>query len=286
VKTLVFGATGQLASALRHRRKGASFQFLDRAQVDLSDAGQVAAAIRRYRPQITINVAAYTAVDRAETERDAAFTINEGAPRAMAQACADIDARLIHVSTDYVFDGAKNTPYRPDDATCPVNVYGASKLAGEQAIAATAGLNFLIVRTSWVYSGWGRNFMLTMLKLGPDKGRLRVVADQIGTPTSAHSLAESILHAAQRRAATGIVHFTDAGVASWYDFAQAIFEEATLLGRLSAPVIVEPIATTQYPTPARRPAYSVLDKTTAYAGLGLQPVHWRVRLREVLRSIP
>jgi dTDP-4-dehydrorhamnose reductase len=184
------------------------------------------------------------------------------------------------VSTDFVFDGAQNRAYRPDDPTGPLGVYGASKLAGEAAVLEAAP-DALILRTSWVYSPHGGNFLKTMLRLMAERGAVRVVADQIGTPTSATTLADALWRLALAGAA-GVHHFTDAGVASWYDFAQAIGEEGARAGRLRAEPIVTPIATAEYPTAAHRPAFSVLDKTSAWAILGGPGAHWRAALREVV----
>jgi dTDP-4-dehydrorhamnose reductase len=209
--------------------------------------------------------------------------VNRDGAGVLARAATAAGARMAHVSTDFVFDGETSRPYRPDDPAAPLGVYGASKHAGDQAVAAAAP-DALIVRTAWVYSPWGGNFLKTMLRIMAERGEVRVVADQIGTPTSAATLAATLwgLSGAQ---ATGIFHCTDAGVASWYDFAQAIAEDAHAMGMLASGVQVRPIATRDYPTPARRPAYSVLDKTSTWAVLGEPPPHWRVVMRGVLEQL-
>jgi len=227
-----------------------------------------------------VNAAAYTKVDAAEDTPDLAEQINHLAVANLARATQQNGARLIQISTDFVFDGMASHPYRPDAPTAPLNIYGKTKLAGEAAAGTTA----LIVRTSWLYSAYGNNFVATMLRLMREKPTLRVVDDQIGTPTSAHALAEAIwdLAATDR---TGILHYSDSGVASWYDFAVAIMEEAVVLGLLDHLVEVLPIPASEYPTPAKRPHFSVLDKCDTIAAIGRVPAHWRANLRDVLRAI-
>jgi dTDP-4-dehydrorhamnose reductase len=229
---------------------------------------------------VIVNAAAYTAVDRAEGESDLAFRINRDGADHLATAAREIGARLVHVSTDFVFDGRASRPYRPEDSTGPLNVYGASKLAGEQAVAAAAP-DALIVRTAWVYGPSGGNFLATMLRLMASRTEIGVVADQIGTPTSTLTLA-SALWALAGGDARGTLHYTDAGVASWYDFATAIAEEAAATGLLARAPSVRPISTADYPTPAARPAFSVLDKSATFTLLGGPPPHWRAALRAVL----
>jgi dTDP-4-dehydrorhamnose reductase len=239
--------------------------------------------VRDAAPDLVINAAAYTAVDRAESEQDAAFLLNGAAPGVIASASRAAGAAFVHLSTDFVFNGAAGTPYRFDDETYPQSVYGRSKLQGEAAVAA-AYPAALIVRTAWVYSLQGANFVRTMLRLMGEREHLTIVADQIGTPTYAPSLARALWSLGQARAG-GIHQFTDAGVASWYDFAVAIFEESTALGILSRPVEIIPVATVEYPAPARRPSYSVLDKSATWAALGGPAPHWRVNLRACLEDI-
>jgi dTDP-4-dehydrorhamnose reductase len=252
--------------------------------LDISDADAVHAYVRAQLPAVIINAAAHTAVDRAESEAELARRINGDGPRHLAAAAREVGARLIHLSTDFVFDGTASSPYRPDAATNPLSVYGRTKLAGEQAVLEMLSDQAVIVRTAWVYAAEGSNFLRTMLRIMNDKGSVRVVADQVGTPTAASALAETLWAIVRKPEIHGIHHWTDAGVASWYDFAVAIAEEGAQLGLVRDNVVVTPIATTDYPTPARRPAYSVLDKTSLVS-IGFTPVHWRKRLRGVLAEM-
>lgn len=285
MKVLLTGSTGQLGRALLASRPTALDLIAPgRDELDLSDATSIHTAVRRIAPQAIINAGAYTAVDKAESQREIAFAINAEGPAVLARYCADAGARLLQVSTDFVFDGARGSPYPPDAPTNPLSVYGASKRRAEEIIATTADLHWQIVRTAWVYAAEGRNFMLTMLRLFRERPAVNVVCDQIGTPTSASSLARCVWRILDDGAAQTIFHYTDAGVASWYDFAVAIYEEARALGLLANIVQINPIATRQYQTPARRPAYSVLDKRSSIERLQLQPNHWRVELRKVLRE--
>jgi dTDP-4-dehydrorhamnose reductase len=287
VKVLLTGANGQLGQALqRYVPADVELRAVDRAQLDISHAAQVTKLVADVQPQLIINAAAYTAVDKAESDEVAAIRANIDGPAHLARALHDLTgARLIHVSTDFVFDGRSSTPYQPDDVTGPLGVYGRTKLSGEQAVLSALSQRALVVRTAWVYAAQGHNFLRTMLRLMNERGAVRVVADQVGTPTAAHSLAQVIWKFAVQPELSGAYHWTDAGVASWYDFAVAIAEEATAAGLLQRAVVIMPIATHEYPTPAKRPAYSVLDKAKTHAVLNLAPVHWRARLREVLREI-
>lgn len=281
MKVLVTGAAGQLGQALiATAPPRARVVTMDRAALDIGDRAAVAKAIESERPDLIVNAAAYTAVDKAENEPDLAFRINADAPAHLAEAAKGTGARLIHISTDFVFDGTAPHPYRPDDKANPLGVYGASKRAGEEAVLAVSP-DALIVRTAWVYAARGHNFVRTMLRLMRERSSVSVVADQIGTPTHAASLARAIWKLADARAA-GVHHFTDAGVASWYDFAVAIAEEAEALG-LIGQVLVTPIAASQYPTPARRPTFGVLDKAETWAITGV-PRHWRAELRLMLNE--
>ena len=284
MKVVITGAGGQLGQALQASAPAeAGVVALDRAGLDIGDGDAVAAMVAANTPDLVINAAAYTAVDRAESDADAAWRINATGPGLLAGAAAARGARFIHVSTDFVFDGAGGVPYRPDQATAPLGVYGASKRAGEEAVQA-AHPRALIVRTAWVYGATGHNFVRTMLRLMAERDEVRVVADQIGTPTYADGLARA-LWALDAAGASGIHHWTDSGAASWYDFAVAIQEEALALGLLGRAVPVIPIATSDYPTPARRPFYSVLDKASAVALVGAPAPHWRVHLRDMLGVI-
>ncbi len=279
---LIFGTTGQLARALPQTASaGSKIVSLGRDSVDVTDTAAVRNAIAEHAPALVINATAHTAVDKAESEPELAYAINRDAPAAMAQAALECGARFVTVSTDFVFDGAGSTPYPIDAPVNPIGVYGASKAAGEAAVMAIMP-GALIVRTAWVYDRDGRNFVGTMLRLMKEKPQLGVVGDQIGSPTSATTLARAIweLDAA---GAQGIHHVTDAGVASWYDFAVAIQDIGLELGLLDARIPVKPIATSDYPTPARRPAYSVLDKRATWALMQHEPRHWRAVLADTLR---
>jgi len=284
-RVVVVGAGGQLGRELL-RTAGPQTQChsLDRAQLDIGDPVAVAATLASLQPQLVINAAAYTGVDTAESEPAAAFRVNAEGPRNIARWCAQQSVRLLHVSTDFVFSGESSRPYTPDAATGPLGEYGRSKLAGENAVREELP-TALILRTAWVYSRFGNNFVKTMLRLMSERTSLSVVADQTGTPTWARGLAEALWAAAQRPQLCGIYHWTDAGVCSWYDFAVAIAEEATTRGLLEAPARVQPIPASAYPTPARRPSYSVLDKSSSWQDLELEAVHWRVQLRAMLDDV-
>lgn len=283
MKVLITGAGGQLGQALQASAPGdAQIIALGHGDLDIGDAAKVAAFVSLAGLDLVINAAAYTAVDKAESEESAAYRINAEGPGHLAAAAHAAQARFVHVSTDFVFDGLSGKPYEPDHPTDPLGVYGASKLAGEKA-ALAADPQALVLRTAWVY-GVGHNFVRTMLRLMAERDEVRVVADQVGTPTFAGSLAQAIwvLSAA---GASGIHHWTDSGAASWYDFAVAIQEEALALRMLSRAVPVIPIATSDYPTPAKRPHYSVLNKSSAIEIVGAAPPHWRVNLRHMLGVI-
>ena len=283
-KVLVVGAGGQLGQELQ-RTSGPDIECLPmtRAQLDIADPAVVTQCLAAVAPQLVINAAAYTAVDKAESEVDAAQRGNVAGPLALAQACAQQGVRLIHISTDFVFDGSASQPYKPDAATAPLGEYGRSKRAGELAVQSVLP-QALILRTGWVYSRYGSNFVKTMLRLMNERDDLAVVADQVGTPTWAHGLAEAVWASAARPQLSGIYHWSDAGVCSWYDFAVAICEEALALGLLARPVNIRPIAAIEYPTPACRPAYSVLDKTDSWRDFALAGVHWRQQLRAMLED--
>lgn len=283
MRALIFGARGQLGRALiRTCPPSAEIVAIERSQGSIDDPARVEAIAREHLPTVIFNAAAYTAVDRAEADPEAAKRLNAQAPGIIATMARQIGAKLVHVSTDFVFDGLSGTPRRPDDPVAPSSVYGLTKLAGERAVS-TALPTALIVRTAWLYAPGGANFVATMLRAMAERGEVRVVADQIGTPTSAASLA-AVLWRLVGAGASGVYHVTDSGVASWYDFAVAIEEEAHALGLLARRARVVPIATSDYPTPARRPAYSVLDKSATWALLGEPAPHWRVCLRHALRD--
>jgi dTDP-4-dehydrorhamnose reductase len=250
----------------------------------VTDADAVRAVMERERPAAVIQLAAYTHVDQAETDAERAETINVTGAFNVAVAATRIGTRIIHLSTDFVFDGRQGHPYTPDAPTNPLSIYGRTKLHGEQAVIRASAGAALIVRTAWVYSVHGRNFVRTMLRLMQDQPQIRVVHDQVGTPTWGRALAEALWRGADRDL-NGIVHWTDAGVASWYDFAIAIRDEAVALGLLHHPVSVIPIGSHEFAAAARRPAYSVLDKDSGWAALGGPARHWRENLRSMLEGL-
>jgi dTDP-4-dehydrorhamnose reductase len=254
---------------------------LGRAELDLADVPRLIATVRALQPEVIVNAAAYTAVDKAESEQDAAFDVNATAPRVLAEEAKRSGALLVHFSTDYVFDGAKATPYVEEDPTNPLNVYGASKLAGERAIAA-AGCRHLILRTSWVYGPRGANFMLSMLRLARERPQLRVVDDQVGAPTSSRAIADATAAVLVRAMASpgleGLYHLTASGETSWCGFARAI------LARAGIEIPVVPIPTEQYPTPARRPRNSRLDCARLRAAFGVTLAPWQESLAEAMRE--
>ena len=280
MKVIVTGAGGQLGQELaRTVPPGVTLALLTSRDCDIGDAAAVAAMVVRERPQVIINAAAYTAVDKAESEIALATRVNARGPSFLAGAGTEF--RLIQVSTDFVFDGTRARAYRPEDAPNPLSVYGRTKLEGEAPVR-SRGARGLVLRTSWVYSAGGSNFVKTMLRLMATRPELRVVSDQIAAPTWARGLADALWRVVERPQLSGVHHWRDAGVASWYDFAVAIAEEAHALGMLSQAVTVLPIETRDYPTPARRPGFSLLDCTQTWRELDLLPPHWRVNLRKML----
>ncbi len=285
MKALITGAGGQVATALlKLKPAGVDALALGRAELDIGDPAAVRRVVGEMKPAVIINAAAYTAVDKAESEQALALRVNGAGPGYLAEAAKSANARLLHISTDFVFDGNQSRPYAPDAPVRPLGAYGESKLEGERQVRAVLGDGALILRTAWVYAANGHNFVRTMLRLMAERGKVRVVADQVGAPSWATSVAEA-LWAAVRTDLHGVHHWTDAGVASWYDFAVAIAEEACALGIHKNPVEVESITTAEYPTPACRPAYSVLDRSSAERVLGLKPAHWRVNLRKMLKEL-
>ena len=295
MKVLLTGAAGQLGQALiASTPPEVELIACSRAELDLADPAACHAAVRDHQPDWVLNAGAYTAVDKAESEPELAQAVNAGAPRAFAEALVEKGGRLLQVSTDFVFNGDQGRPYQPDQALDPLGVYGASKAAGEAAALALPGAR--VLRTSWVYGPVGKNFCLTMLRLHALKAAagdaLGVVADQVGCPTSTFTLAAACWRAigvaadpAADPASSLILHWSDAGAASWYDFAVAIGELGVELGLLERAAKVTPLTTADYPTPAQRPSYSLLDCTTSRAALGLEPLHWREALAEVLRCM-
>ena len=283
MKAVATGATGQLGRALLSCvPDGVDCTALTRERFDLEQPGSLPGVLDELRPEVIINAAAWTAVDAAEDEPERAMQANGEAPGVMARWCEQNSARLIHVSTDFVFDGEAGRPYAPDSPARPLGMYGRSKWEGECRVREALGDAALIVRTAWVYGAGGRNFVRTMLRLMNTRDEINVVADQVGSPTHTRSLARALWQAVARPEAGGVLHWTDAGVASWFDLAMAVYEEGRALGLIGRKVTVGPLRTQDYPTPAKRPPYSVLDTTATPKVLAIAPRHWRVELREML----
>jgi len=285
MRVLVPGGAGQIARAVRAAAPaGHEVLLKTRAQLDIGDAQAVRRALAELRADWLVNCAAYTAVDLAEDQPAQAAAANDTAVEVLAAAAADSGCRLLHLSTDFVFDGNSNRAYLPKDPTNPLSVYGRSKLAGEGRVL-QAGRTGIVLRTAWVYAAEGRNFVLTMLRLLREKQEVRVVCDQIGAPTWAGSAAAAIWALMQSAAPPGPYHWTDLGVASWYDFALAIQEESLARGLLTRTVPIVPIRSIDYPTKAKRPAFSVLDTDSTRAALGIPAHHWRHNLRNMLDEL-
>ena len=283
-RALVLGVTGQLGQACMDcAPKTVAAEGLSRATCDVTDDAVLRKVMDEVDPQVVINAAAYTAVDAAEDDPESADAVNANAPAMLAALCAQRGLRLVHISTDFVFDGRAHRPYAPGANASPLGVYGASKWRGEQAVLAS-GASHAVVRTSWVYGPGGRNFVLTMLRLMREQDTVRVVNDQIGSPTSTRGLAAVCWLLALHGHAGGLFHWSDAGAISWYDFACGIHDEALALGLLSAPATIEPIPTEAFPTKAQRPAYSVLDCSDTCSTLNVAQQPWRDALRDMLRS--
>lgn len=295
MKILITGKGGQLAWELEQTAPSQhTITAFDSQQLDITQQQAVFDAIAGYQPDVVINAAAYTAVDKAETDKETAYAVNQNGSENLALACKEHNATLVHVSTDFVFDGNQTTPYQPDDRPCPVNVYGDSKLQGDLKIAAILGNQATIIRTAWVYSAHGNNFVKTMLRLMAEKEQLGIVYDQVGTPTWAKGLAQMIWNLIEQQTQnttgaeseqTQILHWTDAGVASWYDFAVAIQELAVEKGLLDKSIPVRPIPAAAYPTPAKRPSFSVIDKTSAEQASQTETVYWRKQLAAMLDEL-
>jgi dTDP-4-dehydrorhamnose reductase len=300
MRVLLTGARGQMGTEVRRQLEGrADIIAPDRTRLDLADPGAIARMVRETRPDVIVNAAAYTAVDRAESDEESARAVNAIAPGVLGDEAGRCGALLLHYSTDYVFDGAKSAPYLESDPVNPINAYGRTKLEGERAIA-QSGCDWLVLRTQWVYGPHGGNFLLTMLRLAATRPELRVVDDQRGAPTSSRQLGRltrallegpageiSAASLGRLRSARGLYHATAADSTTWCGFARAIFEErARQPGASFAPPRVTPIPTSEFPTPARRPANSVLccDKLAQVLGLRLED--WRTGLREVLSVLP
>lgn len=301
-RILLTGIAGQLGQELKPILTPLGDVIgVDRQTLDLAQPDKIRQVIGEVKPDLIVNAAAYTAVDKAETETELANAINGTAPTIMAEEAQQLGAALIHVSTDYVFDGRKNTPYTEEDIPNPINAYGQSKLLGEEGIRKVCDRH-IILRTAWVYGTYGKgNFVKTMLRLGAERDELRVVVDQVGTPSWTNDIARAIAAIASRFAdaqprqhpdsvpmnpvSTGTYHFTNSGAISWYDFAVAIFEEAQQIGFPLKVRRVVPISTPEYPTPAARPAYSVLSTKKISGVLGTHPPHWRSALRQMLEQL-
>ncbi len=287
MRVLIIGGSGQVGRALcASAPVDAEIVAPTRSELDLAEPEMLADTVRSLAPELIVNAAAYTDVDGAEGDVATARLVNALAVHRLATVARAQEARLIHLSTDYVFDGRQGSPYLPSDPPCPLSVYGTTKLEGERLVLeATDGLA-LVLRTSWIYAPEKRNFVTTMLRLMSQERPVLAVLDQVGSPTAAESVSSAVWAAATHPELAGIAHWSDAGVASRYDLTVAIQEEALALGLLSREVPVEPVASSRFPTAARRPAYSVLDCSSTRAALGVPAHHWRVALRRMLREMP
>jgi len=286
-KVLLIGAKGQVGQELQLTLPQLGEVIsISREELDLTNSEKIGQLIREIHPDYLVNAAAYTAVDKAETEPDLAYSINATAPKIMAESAEKIQAKFLHISTDYVFDGRKNTPYLETDLTNPLGVYGQSKLRGEEEIK-TVNSQAIILRTAWVYGSYGKsNFVKTMLRLGKEREELKVVVDQVGSPTWAKDIAAAITHLLiNADNPAGIYNFTNSGIASWFDLTKAIFEEAKISGIPLKIQRVIPITTAEYPTPAARPAYSVLSGQKISQQLGYIPPYWRDSLKAMLNQL-
>lgn len=292
MKVIITGKNGQLGWELLNSIPNNVELFSYNSQeLDITNAVAVDNLFKKIQPDFVINAAAYTAVDKAETDKEQCFLVNESGAENIAKACKKINAKLIHISTDFVFDGSQNTPYSAEQITKPIGVYGESKRAGEIAVLSNLPESSIIIRTAWVYSSHGNNFVKTMVKLMDNLPKLSVVYDQVGTPTWARGLAQVIwklISLKQETAQTAfgnIYHWTDAGVTSWYDFAIAIQKQAAILGLIEKNIPIKPIPATDYPTPAKRPAYSVLDKRSLEEISGIETIHWQKQLTAMLTEL-
>ena len=286
MKVLITGKGGQLAWELEQLAPE-TYDVISVGidELDITNEKLVSDFIAEHKPDLVINAAAYTAVDQAEKDVEIAYAVNELGVKYVAQACKKIGARILHISTDFIFDGTGTSPYQTDAKPNPLNVYGASKLAGDIALNEILPEASVIVRTAWVYSANGNNFVKSMLRLMQEKPQLGIIYDQVGTPTWAKGLAQWLLIIAGKPEITGTYHWTDAGVASWYDFAIAIQELGLEKGLLNNAIPVLPIPTSAYPTPAKRPAFSVIDKSSAEVVSGLKTTHWRKQLSSMMDEI-
>ena len=299
MKILLTGAAGQLGQALRQQLP-AEVELIATCRsggngllaLDLAEAEACRAAIRDHRPDWVLNAGAYTAVDKAESEPELAFAVNGGAPRAFAEALLETGGRLLQVSTDFVFNGSQGSPYRLEQKRDPLGVYGCSKAAGEEAVEQLLGPaaggpgagRGVILRTSWVMGPVGKNFALTMLRLHRERQQIGVVEDQVGCPTSTHTLAAACWRVISAGISEPVLHWSDAGAASWFDVAVAVGELAQELGLLEQPALVNPLTTAEYPLPAQRPSYSLLECSGSRKALDLPALHWRQALRQLLEA--
>lgn len=285
MKILLTGSDGQLGYELKRSLPDKhELIAVDKDGLDIGNSEQVLVFFEREKPELIINAAAYTAVDKAEEEKEIAWLVNQQGAENLALACKQYAIKMVQVSTDFVFSGEQFRPYKPNDKAESGSVYGLSKHAGDEAVLKRLGNQVLVVRTSWLYSSHGGNFVKTMLKLMQERDSLGIIVDQTGTPTWAATLADCIWRLMDTDA-SGVFHCADNGVASWYDFAVAIQEEALELGLLDEETLLTPIRTEQYPTPAARPAYSVMDKAKTEKLLDLTLPHWRVSLRMMLQEL-
>lgn len=286
MKVLITGAGGQLGQELLLTAPaGVATEARTHLELDICQQAAVERTLAELAPDLVIHTAAFTAVDQAESEPERAFAINAEGARNLARAATSETTRLIHISTDFIFDGNRGRPYTSQDPPRPLGVYGASKLEGERNVLETTDGRALVLRTAWVYSRFGDNFVKTILRLLEERDALEVVADQVGTPTWARGLAEAVWRAAELPDLGGVHHWTDAGVASWYDFAVAIQEEAAALDLTHDRCEVLPVSSSDRPSKAPRPAFSVLDKTATWQALGVTPPHWRRQLRAMMRDL-
>jgi len=282
ITILVTGANGQLGQclqALSLSEPTIKFTFANSKQLDITKKEPVTSFFKKTNFDFCVNCAAYTAVDKAESDEDSAQKVNVLGPKYLAEACLNTNTKLIHVSTDFVFDGTSNIPYTEEHETKPLSVYGKTKLEGEIAISSILK-EYFILRTSWLYSEYGNNFMKTMLRLSKDRNELGIISDQIGNPTYAKDLAKVVVHIIKSNSNEfGVYHYSNEGVASWYDFAKAIFEIT------NTKIVTNAIPTSAYPTPAKRPRFSVMDKTKLKNNLGIEIPYWRNSLKEAISLI-
>lgn len=282
MKVLITGKGGQLAWELANVKPGKYQLFeLGISELDITDANAVKSVFAEIKPDLVVNAAAYTAVDKAESEIELAFAVNRDGAANVAKQAQEHQSKLVHISTDFIFDGSKSTPYIVDDIANPLCVYGQSKLEGEKLVAQLHD-SPCIIRTAWVYSTNGSNFVKTMLRLMSEKDELNIIYDQIGSPTWANGLAQLIWNLSSQNDISGVYHWTDAGVASWYDFAVAIQQLGIEKGLLKREIPINPISTEQFPTPALRPAYSVIDKSATERKFNFHTRHWRKQLEQML----